>query len=49
MQLWIDTFQVVERDGFAEQLLVEGQCETSVQVMTVEDRNADDATNEVKI
>lgn len=49
MQLGVGGLQVVELDGFAEQLLVEGQCEAAVDVVTVEDRQAHHAAHKVKI
>lgn len=49
MQLGVGGLQVVELDGFAEQLLVEGQSEAPIDIVTVEDRQAHDPTHEVEI
>lgn len=49
VQLGVCGFQVVELDGFAEQLLVEGQSEAPIDVVAVEDRQAHDPTHEVEI
>ena len=49
VQLGVDLLKVIERDLLAEQLLVEGQCEAAVQVVTVEDRQADHAAHEMEV
>ncbi len=49
VQLRVYALQVVEHDGFPQQLFVEGQREAAVQVVTVEDRDPDDAAHEVKV
>ena len=49
VQLGIDALDIVEVDGFVEEHLVEGCREPAVDVVTVEDGNADDAADKVKI
>ena len=49
MQLGVSGLQVIELDGFAEELFVEGKCEAPVDVVTVEDRQAHHATDKVEI
>lgn len=49
MEIRVDGLHVVQRDGFAEQLFVEGQGEASVNVVAVEHRHAHDASHEVKV
>ena len=49
VKLWVHTLQVVECDGFGQQLFIEGQGETSIQVVAVEYSNTDDTTHEVEV
>ena len=49
MQVWVDPFNVVQSDGFAQQLLVERQGEASIQVVTMKDGYANDAPNKVEV
>jgi len=49
VQFGVHRLHVVQRDGFAQQLLVEGQREASVDVVAVEHRHAHDAAHEVKV
>lgn len=49
MQLWIHRFQVRQLDGFAQQLFVERDGETPVDVMPVEHRQPHDPTDKVEI
>lgn len=49
MQFRVGGLQVVELDGFAQQLLVEWQREATVDVVTVEDCQAHHTTHKVEI
>lgn len=49
MQLGVDVADVAQRDGAAEQLLVEGRGEGRVQLVPVEQRHAQDAPREVEV
>ncbi|TNN47973.1 hypothetical protein EYF80_041835 [Liparis tanakae] len=48
VEVRVDGLHVVQRDGFPQQLFVEGQREASVDVVAVEHRHAHDATHEVE-
>ena len=49
VQLRVGGLQVVELDGFAQQLFVEGQRETPVDVVTMENCKAHHTTHKVEI
>lgn len=49
VQIGVDGLHVVQRDRFAQQLLVKGQREASVNVVAVEHRHAHDATHKVEV
>lgn len=49
MQIGVDGLHVVQRDRFAQQLLVKRQREASVNVVAVEHRHAHDATHKVEV
>ena len=49
VQLGIDTLDIVQIDGLVEEHLVEWRGEAAVDVVTVEDGNANDAADKVKI
>ena len=49
MQLWVNAFNVIQTNGLAEQLLVEGKGESAVQVVVVENGNANNAADKVKV
>ena len=49
VQLGIDALDIVQVDWFVEEHLVEGRREPAVDVVTVEDGNANDAADKVKI
>lgn len=49
MQLWVSGLQVVELNGFTQQLFVEGQREAPVNVVTVENRQTHHTTHKVEI
>lgn len=49
MQVWIDTFDVIQVDRFVEQHFVERHCKPTVDVMSVENGQSDDPADEVKV
>ena len=49
VELGIDTLEIIECDRLGEELLVEGQREAAVQVVAVEDGDADDPAHEVEV
>lgn len=49
VEIRINGLHIVQRDRFAQQLFVEGQSETSVDVVAVEHRHAHNATHEVEV
>lgn len=49
MEVGVDRLHIVQCDWFAQQLLVEGQSETSVNVVAVEHRHSHYATHEVEV
>ena len=49
MQVWINVSNVIQNNGFVEQHLVEGQCETTVEMVTVEDGQTHDPTDKVEV
>lgn len=49
MEVRIDRLHIVQRDRFSQQLFVEGQGETSINVVAVEHRHSHDTTHEVEV
>lgn len=49
MEVGVDGLEVLEGDGFTQQLLVEWQGEAPVQVVAVEDGHAQDTAHEVEV
>lgn len=49
LQLRVDGLDVLQRDGLVEQHLVEGQRETTVDVVAVEHRQPDHTPNKVEV
>lgn len=49
VEVGVNRFHIIQSDRFAEQLFVEGQCEASIDVMTVEHRHAHDATHKMEV
>lgn len=49
VEIRVNRLHIVQRDWFAQQLFIEGQSETSVDVVAVEHRHAHYATHEVEV
>lgn len=49
VQLWVHRLQIRELDGFPQKLLVEGNCEAPIYVVSVEHSQAHDPTHKVEI
>lgn len=49
MKVGVHRLHVVQRDGFSQQLLVEGQREASIDVVAVEHSQAHDAAHKMEV
>lgn len=49
MKFGINTFNVIQSDGFVQQHFVEGSGKATIYIMTVEHRDANDTPHKVKV
>lgn len=49
MEVGVHRLHVVQRDGFSQQLFVEGQCEPPIDVVAVKHSQAHDTTHKVEV
>jgi hypothetical protein len=49
VEVWVDSFDIAQRDGFVQQLLVEWKSESGVETVTVEHSNAKYPSHKVEV